>query len=193
MEKLAPLAPPDLAAQMAARALLAVLDHPDVATYTDERFFEGLLKHGLQYIPGLGDALFQCGSGVDFSHGWTQTQADIVGARDAQTVIECEVKYRSKVNWQERNDLSQLDAYADNAPSGARLFLLSTEVHHEWLRAHGYFDEVQSLDRWTRLWLPDVRAAVARAADHLLLSPSNGLVERLMLDVSRLPLMDPKS
>jgi hypothetical protein len=177
----------DLAAQMAARALLAVLDHPDVATCTDERFFEGLLKHGLQYIPGLGNALFQCGPGLAFSRGCTKTQADIIGARGKQLIVECEVKYRALVNWQKGDDVSQLDAYAANAPADARLFLLSTEAHHEWLGAHGYIDEVQSLDLWTLLWLPDVREAVAQAAGHLLILPSDGLIERLILDVARLP------
>lgn len=173
--------PAALDAQAAARALLAILDHPDVATHADERLFEALLLYGLRCIPGLGDALFRCGPEVDFTLGRRRTQADIIGARGGQIVVECEVKIRSNLNTQQDDD-TQLDKYAAHAPDDARLFLLTTETHHAILARD--LKTVQTLDRWALMWLPDVRGAVAGAAGPLL--PGDGSAERLACALARL-------
>ena len=168
-----------LDAQTATRALLGVLDHPDVATDTDERLLEALLLHGLRCVPGLGDSLFSCGPDVEFWFG-EEGHADIVGWRGEVIVVECEVKTRAKLNeW--ASGSFQLDVYAENSPE-ARLYLLTTERHQT--RLNKKLLQVRALNRWSMLWLSELREKVSEAASQF--PPSDGSVERLARAVARL-------
>ncbi|GAB2960995.1 hypothetical protein GCM10027280_57300 [Micromonospora polyrhachis] len=160
---------------------LAVLSHPQVASKADERLLEALLLAGLRCIPGLADALFRCGPDVAFDLGQRGRQADIVGTRAGQIVIECEVKIRSRLNSQQDDD-TQLDKYASHAPAEAQLFLLTTQAHHAKLSA--YLAHVRSLDRWSLLWLPDVYTAIEKSAGRI--APGDGSAERLACALARL-------
>ncbi|MEV6514989.1 hypothetical protein AB0M37_04280 [Micromonospora chalcea] len=167
-------------AQAAARALLAVLDHSEVTTKVDERLFEALLAYGLQSIPGLGSALFSCGSDVAFDLGQRGGQADIVGYQNHELVVECEVKLHSNIHWPQGR--CQLDNYADFAPANAQLFLLTAQ--NRLAKIEKELREVRSGQRWTVLHDRTLREAVAQAAGPL--PVGDGSAERLIYALARL-------
>lgn len=178
-----PMTGPD--AEAAARALLAVLGHPDVATSVDERLFEALLVYGLQAIPGLGAALFACDAEVEFTLGRRGSQADIVGLRHGVVVMECEIKLHSNVHWP-GGRVCQLDNYADRAPAEAALCIVTDQDRMPHLRAELADDEypVHSRDRWKILHHHAVRDAVERTVGPL--ARGDGSAERLARALARL-------
>jgi hypothetical protein len=174
---------PNPDAQAAARALLAILDHADVATAVDERLFEALLVYALQSIPGLANNLFSCGAGVRFTLGKRGTQADVVGFREGIVVVECEIKLHSHVNWT-KNGECQLDNYADRAPDNAQFFLITAEHRLTDLTRELESSEVRSWPRWTMLSQRTLREAVAHTVGPL--PAGDGSAERLACALARL-------
>lgn len=182
-DTLTPSRGPNPDAQAAARALLAILDHPDVATAVDERLFEALLVYALQSIPGLANNLFSCGDGVKFTLGKRGTQADVVGSCGGTVVVECEIKLHSHVNWT-KNGECQLDNYADRAPDDAQFFLITAEHRLTDLTRELESSEVRGWPRWAMVNQRTVRDAVAHTVGPL--PAGDGSAERLVRALARL-------
>ncbi|GAB2734673.1 hypothetical protein [Nocardioides pakistanensis] len=123
-----PQAPLKGDALLAARALYAVLNHPDAMKpgVLDERLLEALLLRGLRQIPSLGQCVFAATAGTEFSYG-LQGYSDLVGHAATASVDDdpshlIEVKVWSNYNRSKADDEPmQLDVYARNAPRAKKI------------------------------------------------------------------------
>lgn len=164
----------------AARALYAVLSHPDAMKRgaLDERFLEALLLRCLRLIPSLGESLFSAKRGTEYAYG-VRGYADIVGHKagasdedDPSHLIE--VKVWSKYNRSKAKDVGypmQLDTYAKSAPKAYK-FVAMPEARRGDKAASKAREEMESYpiltaEDWGVVTWEDVR-------DHLgtLLTPA---------------------
>lgn len=146
----------------AARCLLAAVQHPDAgaasrAVGADERPLEALILYGLRHLPRLGELLLSCPPGCTFRFGQRDGEADLVAVLSGSVVAELEVKLRSNIN-QGATDDHQLIRYADGAPEGTHLVLLTRDGRRDKLRGD------PDLARWTIKGLSDLADAVKTAA-----------------------------
>jgi hypothetical protein len=173
--------PLDIAAVVAARALLAVTEILDeVADNCDERFLESLLINALNHIPDLGPQLLGCKPTARYRAGQPQVrrEADVVAWDCDIAVAQLEVKTRANVNG--GPDWNQFDRYAAAAAPGTGLFVLTATRKQASLLAHKV-----DWSRWTVLLAARVHEVTKAVSGSL--PGGDGSVEQLVRSLARIP------
>jgi hypothetical protein len=162
--------------------MIAVVRHPDVTTYVDERLFEALLACTLNWVPSWQDDLFGL-TAIHFQRG-CRGQPDVVGYHGDDLAAGIEVKIHSQHNWQEGPRRWQLDAYAAAAPD-VPLFLILPGCRVAPFMSKLQRDKVSSRSRWQPVTLSQLHDTLARRTG-LTPAADGDPAAQLMLALARL-------